>query len=442
MSLFVAAAGWKPRGKSGLLEGERLMVLPIHQADGEVVSVQMIDESGRKAFLPGSRVAGGYWVSHVLPGGDGAGVSFLVGEGVATALSALQGKPGIAVASMMDSNLPAVARMLRDRYPAADIVLLADIKADGSPNHYAVKAARESDCRLFVPDFGPNREPGRTDTNDLHCALGLEEVARQMAGARRVEAEPQAEMKAASDDWPDIDWQATNDEPLPFPVEALPPSLLSAAAEVARFTKTDIASASAVGLSVAATAIGKSARIEERAGLYHHPALFIAIVADSGERKTPVNKAMTVPLESWSDSQREDFAQKLATVQAENAIVEAQMANLKRQASKEIDDAKRAVLVRRMAEEGRRRQPLPPTPRLFTTDCTEEMLFRHMAEHDGCFAVISGEGRPIIDQILGKFSGLGRTGDGIYLAGVSGDVVTRDRVGSGLAGPENLAIAH
>ncbi|MEO5363923.1 MAG: DUF3987 domain-containing protein, partial [Magnetococcus sp. DMHC-8] len=442
MDLFVAATGWKPKGKSGLLEGDRLMVLPIHQADGAVVSVQMIDEVGRKAFLSGSRVAGGYWVSHVLPGGDGAGVSFLVGEGVATALSALQGKPGIAVASMMDSNLPAVAQMLRARYPSADIVLLADLLPNGEPNRRAVEAAQAVGGRLFIPSFGADRQHAiMKDANDVLIHLGLETVARQLAGAKRVEA-GQADTGASDDDWPDIEWQTARNESPPFPAEALPPSLLSAAAEVARFTKTDVSSASAVGLSVAATAIGKSARIEERSGLYHHPALFIAIVADSGERKTPVNKAMATPLESWSDDQKEVFAQKLAIVQAENAVAEAQIASLRRLAGKEMDDAKRSALVRRMAEEGRRRQPLPPAPRLYTTDCTEEMLFRHMAEHDGCFAVISGEGRPIIDQILGKFSGQGRTGDGIYLAGVSGDVVTRDRVGSGLAGPENLAIAH
>lgn len=199
LTLFMGATGWHPKSKSGLLQGERLLVIPIQQADGTITSVELIDEDGAKAFLPGGQVSPGYWATQPLPNDDGAGRIFLVAEGAATSNSATQAVSGsIGIAALMDSNLPAVTKMLQNRYPAADICILADIKPDGSPNHHAVKSAQESKCRLFKPEFGPNRQPGQTDANDLHCAFGLEELARQLAAAKKVEQTPrEAETQTA-----------------------------------------------------------------------------------------------------------------------------------------------------------------------------------------------------------------------------------------------------
>ncbi|WP_130472467.1 YfjI family protein [Candidatus Magnetaquicoccus inordinatus] len=244
------------------------------------------------------------------------------------------------------------------------------------------------------------------------------------------------------DPWPDIQSVTSNDEPAPFPTEALPQSLLTAAAEIARFTKTDIASAATVCLSVAATAVGKKARIEERPGLYHYPALFFVVIAGSGERKSPVFKSATFPLEQWAESQAEQHAAMVAMVQAENAVADAQLASLKRQAGKELDPAKRAAIAKRIAEETAKRRQLPASPRLFASDVTEEALFRLQHARNGEYSVMTGEGRSTIDQICGRYASGGRTADSIYLAGVSGDTVTRDRIGSSSEGPENSVIVN
>ena len=82
---------------------------------------------------------------------------------------------------------------------------------------------------------------------------------------------------------------------------------------------------------------------------------------------------------------------------------------------------------------------LPPAPRLSTSDTTEERLFQLMDERGGTFSVMSGEGRPVIDAIVGRYSD-GRTGDSIYLAGISGDAITRDRVGNERTGAESRKI--
>ncbi len=158
--------------------------------NGVIASIEMIDGEGRKSFLAHGTTKGGWWATQPMPDGDGAGITFWLGEGVGTASSPVQAVPGsFGVAALMDSNLPAVARMLRELYPAADVCVLADLLPNGKPNRYAVAAARAVGGRLFEPDFGPNRQPDQKDTNDLFCLLGPEELARQLANARRVEPE-------------------------------------------------------------------------------------------------------------------------------------------------------------------------------------------------------------------------------------------------------------
>ena len=83
---------------------------------------------------------------------------------------------------------------------------------------------------------------------------------------------------------------------------------------------------------------------------------------------------------------------------------------------------------------------MPVNPRFFSTDCTEQRLSQLIEERGGAYAVLSGEGRPVIDSILGKYSGGGYTGDSIYLAGISGDTITRDRVGGKNDQPEERII--
>ena len=221
----------------------------------------------------------------------------------------------------------------------------------------------------------------------------------------------------------------------PFPLPLLPATLQLAVREVARFNKIPEASPALVGIGTLATAIGKRALVIEREGLQHHPALFLVGIAASGERKSPAFRAMTEPLETWAMEQEPQWEQAMRQAKSRNAAVDSEIAKLKRQKDSDLLET-----TRRIEALEAERLPLPPTPKLFTTDCTEERVFQLMHERHGAFAVMSGEGRPIFDAILGKYSGDKRTGDAIYLAGISGDTVSRDRVGNGDNGPEDRVI--
>ncbi len=224
-------------------------------------------------------------------------------------------------------------------------------------------------------------------------------------------------------------------EAAPFPLALLPPALQSAVREVARFNKIPEASPALVGIGTLATAIGKRALVVGREGLMHHPALFLVGIAGSGERKSPAFRAMTQPLEHWAMETEPEWEVNARRARARNAAVDSEIAKLKRRKDSDLEET--AKQIEQLDAE---RLAVPPAPRLFTTDCTEERVFQMLHERQGAFAVMSGEGRPVFDAILGKYSGDGRTGDAVYFAGISGDTISRDRVGSSDGGPEERVI--
>ncbi len=222
-----------------------------------------------------------------------------------------------------------------------------------------------------------------------------------------------------------------------YPLSLLPKSIQEASAEVARFTKVPAVSPAVVALACIATAIEKKAVVVERPGLEHHPAIFFALIASSGERKSPVFSRMAWPLKQWAEDQQEEYEDKRREAKAVNTAVDAALTALKSKAKKNPDDQE--SIIREMKNQEARRQKEPPAPTLYTTDTSEERLFQKMYDRNGAYAVLTGEGRPAIDAIMGKYSGDGRTGEAIYLAGITGDTITRDRVG-GVNGPEEKVI--
>jgi putative DNA primase/helicase len=85
---------------------------------------------------------GGYWATERLPDGGGTDLTLLIGEGVATVLSAKKATGHLAVAALSSSNLSAVAKEMRDRYHEAVIVILVDlVKATGAPDPHVLAPA-------------------------------------------------------------------------------------------------------------------------------------------------------------------------------------------------------------------------------------------------------------------------------------------------------------
>lgn len=177
--------------KSGDLSlSGRLVVVPVKQGD-KLSTVELIDETGRKAALAGrGSKSGGYWAAQAMPDSPG---TLLIAEGVATALTCLQATGFPVIAALSAVNLEPVARQMREHFPAADLVVVADLEK-GKPEAHprAVTAARAVGCRLAVPDFGDSRPETATDFNDLAQNRGLQEVELQIGAAKVSDCQPTA----------------------------------------------------------------------------------------------------------------------------------------------------------------------------------------------------------------------------------------------------------
>ena len=171
--------GYPPKSEGEPL-AERLLVAPV-EIEGHISTAELIDEAGRKSAIAGGAKSGGYWTVQPLPDGDGSGLTLAIGEGVATVLSAKAATGYASLAALSAGNLPKAAQAMRARYPAARLVILADI---GNGRAKAEEAARATGAALAAPDFTrSSATEADTDFNDLHRLAGLEEVRRQIGAA-------------------------------------------------------------------------------------------------------------------------------------------------------------------------------------------------------------------------------------------------------------------
>lgn len=167
---------------------------------------------------------------------------------------------------------------------------------------------------------------------------------------------------ASGDEWPEpehLPARGDMGEAAPFPLDLLPSALSTAAAEVARFAKVAPAAPALVALAALGVAIGKRALVVEREGLTHHPALFFVGIAGSGERKSPVFRAMTQALEDWTESQAPAWEDERRKATARNTAVDAAISKAKSAAKKNGNIHESA---REIADLEAERLPLPPPP--------------------------------------------------------------------------------
>ncbi|MGC4028933.1 MAG: AAA family ATPase [Steroidobacteraceae bacterium] len=168
---YLVAKGIKAHG---LRVHDGALAVPVRHG-GALQSLQFISADGSKRFLPGGKVAGGYF-SIGKPDG-----TLCIAEGFATAAS-IHEATGLAVAVAFNAgNLLPVARAMREKFLGLRLVLCADDDADteGNPGLMKARAAAEAvGGWLAVPDFGVSRPAGATDFNDLARQAGAHAVRR------------------------------------------------------------------------------------------------------------------------------------------------------------------------------------------------------------------------------------------------------------------------
>ena len=403
-----AILGYVPKSGEEPLTG-RLLVVPVKQGEG-ISTLELIDGDKRKAALVGrgSKV-GGYWATERLPEGSGQGATLLIGEGVATVLSAREATGKLGIAALSAGNLPAVAKAMRERYPDVEVVILADlVKATGEPDPHAVEAARRVGGRLAVPNFGADRPTDQTDFNDMATQCGLEAVREAIATAipaipatdgygkagtvARIATVAVANPKRAGDDWLEPQPLAAKMEPEPYPIDALPEAIRAAVEEVQGFVKAPIplvVSSALAALSLACQAHMNAKRAEK---LHGPVGLFLLSIADSGERKSTCDGFFTRAISDYEEAQAEAAKPELKDHKADIEAWEAKHNGIKekiRQLAKESKPtADHEMALRRLEHE----KPEPPrVPRLLYTDATPEALAYGLAKQWPSGGVVSAE---------------------------------------------------
>lgn len=160
---YLEAFGYTPvgflgKGGTTLKADKDLLLVPMRGDVSHVQTIQLIDETGAKAFLCGGKKKGAYWQSEKLPEFDpDATMTIGIGEGVATVLGVKQVKSFPVVAAMDCGNLKPVALEIRARFPKAKILILSDV---GKGEKEAFEAAQACGGELVIPKF--------TDTLTAH----------------------------------------------------------------------------------------------------------------------------------------------------------------------------------------------------------------------------------------------------------------------------------
>jgi phage/plasmid primase-like uncharacterized protein len=161
----------------GIRTFENSLVVPVYSPDKQIVNLQFIDAgSGErsKRFIEGGRVAGCYY--YIKKADNDYGGTFCVCEGFATGATIQESTGYGTYVAFHSGNLLAVARMVAERHPDAQIIIAADDDWKNTPNagiKSARKAARAIGALLAIPTFPLTRAKGATDFNDMAKASAI-----------------------------------------------------------------------------------------------------------------------------------------------------------------------------------------------------------------------------------------------------------------------------
>jgi hypothetical protein len=232
-----------------------------------------------------------------------------------------------------------------------------------------------------------------------------------------------------NDEWPDPipfdDYSSLPD----FPVESLPEPGREMVKTVAEVNQVDTGLPASVYLSVAASCVAKRGKVD----LISHTEplnLFMAAVANSGERKTKTQNDLTTPIYEYQHRKQMEMSEVIRKAETAYKIKEARLLHLQKQAAKEEDYAVRKKLelevdniARDMCE-----NPVPKKPIFCVDDITIEALGIHMADNNERMALFSAEGG-IFQNIAGRYADSKNSNFDLILKAHSGDPCSIHRVG-------------
>lgn len=159
------------------------------------------------------------------------------------------------------------------------------------------------------------------------------------------------------------------------------------------------------------------------------PNLYIAVIAEASERKSPTMKEVTGPVYDYEREENEKKQPEIRQYQLKKKILENKVANMTKaltsnRKGKSADSIKEADIWETQRELDELEEVNPVT--LITDDVTSEALIKLMADNGEKMAIMSTEGG-LFGNIAGRYSD--KANMDIYLKGYSGDPLFVQRIG-------------
>jgi putative DNA primase/helicase len=148
---YLKRKGIQPHGAR--VTGDGRLVVPLYDAAGNLSTLQYISDDGDKRYHLGGSTRGCFWVL-----GD-IGKTIYIVEGFATGATILEATSNAVVIAYSAGNIVPTTATIRNKYPSASIVIVADNDESGVGKNYADQAAAKYGARVIVP-------PIQGDAND------------------------------------------------------------------------------------------------------------------------------------------------------------------------------------------------------------------------------------------------------------------------------------
>ncbi|MDL1966518.1 MAG: toprim domain-containing protein, partial [Candidatus Desulfofervidus auxilii] len=168
----------EPRGEIKQLDNA--LIIPLWDINKNINGLQFIHENGEKIFLKGSSLKEHFFRI-------GSDFPLYICEGYATGVSiykAIEGEGSVIIA-FNAGNLKSVAKVFRNNFPNADIIICSDNDrwTKGNPGvTKAIETAKEVLAKIAIPHF-KDTSTKPTDFNDLYVLEGIKEVKTQLTKA-------------------------------------------------------------------------------------------------------------------------------------------------------------------------------------------------------------------------------------------------------------------
>lgn len=307
------------------VDSENRLIIPLFDSRKELNSLQFISHDGKKRFLAGGLISGCYFpIGKIKIPTD----KVYIGEGYATCETIYQAT-GYAVACAFNcGNLFAVAKMIKEKLPQAEIIIAADddIYTDGNPGlTKAKKASIDLHIKCVYPDFSKfdtSSEP--TDFNDLMRIAGMLEVKKQL------------ERLPDINDWPEP--EAIQSELLPvapLSIELIPEPFSDFVVDEANRMQCPIDFIAVSILEVVSAIVGAGCGIKPKKedDWLVIPNVWGCIIGRPGKLKTPAASSAICFLEKLETDEKAIFDEEMRKYEIERESFKAEKDAIKREIS-------------------------------------------------------------------------------------------------------------